>query len=138
PRWPHRPAGGIRAPQTPLALGPLDLLQQDRAVHRRAAVGSRGVLVPAGVGRVPALARRAARHAACGRLRRRAPRFFVWRRRPASGGDPPMSTVATDLVARAMRVDGNPDLLQWFTPDDGVFFEHPSRALVTLGAAHTI
>ena len=49
-----------------------------------------------------------------------------------------MSTVTTDLIARATRVDGTPDLLQWFTPDDGVFFEHPSRALVTVGAAHTI
>ena len=49
-----------------------------------------------------------------------------------------MSTVATDLIARATRVESNPDLLQWFTPDDGVFFEHPSRALVTAGAAHTI
>ncbi len=49
-----------------------------------------------------------------------------------------MSTVATELVARATRVDDNPDLLQWFKPDDGVFFEHPSRALVTAGAAHTI
>jgi len=49
-----------------------------------------------------------------------------------------MSAVATDLIARATRVDGTPDLLEWFTPDDGVFFEHPSRALVTVGAAHTI
>jgi len=49
-----------------------------------------------------------------------------------------MSAVATDLVARAMRIDGNQDLLPFFTPDDGFFFEHPSRALVTIGAAHTI
>ena len=49
-----------------------------------------------------------------------------------------MSAVATDLTARAAFVDGTPDLLQWFTPDDGVFFEHPSRSLVTIGAAHTI
>jgi isochorismate synthase len=49
-----------------------------------------------------------------------------------------MNTTATELAARATRVDGKPDLLQWFTPDDGVFFEHPSRALVTAGAAHTI
>lgn len=49
-----------------------------------------------------------------------------------------MSTVATELAARATRLDGNPDLLTFFTPDDGVFFEHPSRALVTAGAAYTI
>ena len=48
------------------------------------------------------------------------------------------SVAAAGLVARATRVDGNPDLLGYFTPDDGVFFEHPSRALVTAGAAHTI
>ena len=48
------------------------------------------------------------------------------------------SIAAAGLIARATRVDGNPDLLGYFTPDDGVFFEHPSRALVTAGAAHTI
>src|SRR5205823_53450 len=102
------------------------------------ALGSRGVLVPAGVRRVPAAAGGAARHAARRRLRGRAPRVVVRRRLAASRGDARMSTVATALVARATRVEGNPDLLQWFTPDDGVFFEHPSRALVTVGAAHTI
>ncbi|TMK77423.1 MAG: hypothetical protein E6G46_11860, partial [Actinobacteria bacterium] len=48
------------------------------------------------------------------------------------------SVAAPGLVARAARVDGTPDLLGYFTPDDGVFFEHPSRALVTAGAAHAI
>jgi len=48
------------------------------------------------------------------------------------------SIAAAGLIARATRVGGNPDLLGYFTPDDGVFFEHPSRALVTAGAAHTI
>jgi isochorismate synthase len=47
-------------------------------------------------------------------------------------------SVATELVARATRLDGDPDLLTFFTPDDGVFFEHPSRALATVGSAHTI
>jgi isochorismate synthase len=45
---------------------------------------------------------------------------------------------ATDLVARAERIDGSLDLLPFFVPDDGIFFEHPSRALVTKGAAVTI
>jgi len=44
----------------------------------------------------------------------------------------------TDLVARADRIDGSPDLLEYFVPDEGIFFEHPSRALVTNGAAVTI
>jgi isochorismate synthase len=43
-----------------------------------------------------------------------------------------------ELVARATRIHDDPDLLGYFVPDDGIFFEHPSRALVTAGAAHTI
>ena len=49
-----------------------------------------------------------------------------------------MNVTAPDLAARATRLDGDPDLLRWFTPDDGYLFEHPSRALVTAGAAYTI
>ena len=49
-----------------------------------------------------------------------------------------MTQIATDLIARASRLDDTPDLLPYFVPDDGVFFEHPSRALVTIGSAQTI
>jgi isochorismate synthase len=49
-----------------------------------------------------------------------------------------MTQLTTDLVARATRLDDEPDLLPYFVPDDGVFFEHPSRALVTIGSAQTI
>ncbi|MGZ4142777.1 MAG: isochorismate synthase [Actinomycetota bacterium] len=49
-----------------------------------------------------------------------------------------MRQTTADLVARAERIDGRPDLLRHFVPDDGVFFEHPGRAFVTIGAAQTI
>jgi isochorismate synthase len=49
-----------------------------------------------------------------------------------------MNVAAPQLAARATRISGRPDLLEWFTPDDGYLFEHPSRALVTIGTAHTI
>ena len=49
-----------------------------------------------------------------------------------------MTVTSPELVARATRIDGDPDLIGYFVPDDGIFFEHPSRALVTTGAAHTI
>jgi len=49
-----------------------------------------------------------------------------------------MTQLTTDLIARASRIDDTADLLTFFVPDDGVFFEHPSRALVTIGAAQTI
>jgi len=49
-----------------------------------------------------------------------------------------MTVTSSQLIARATRIDGDPDLLGYFVPDDGIFFEHPARALVTAGAAHTI
>ena len=49
-----------------------------------------------------------------------------------------MTVTSSELIARATRIEGDPDLLGYFVPDDGIFFEHPSRALVTAGAAHTI
>ena len=44
---------------------------------------------------------------------------------------------AAGTVARIEPVDA-PDLLPYFMPDDGVFFEHPARAIVTAGSARTI